>query len=150
MKVKDIMTKSVSACDGQTNLSSAAIMMWDGDCGILPVVDDKEKVIGVITDRDLSIAMATKNKLPGDILVGEIVEKGNVEACSPDDDVKKTLEKMAEHQIRRLPVVNKEGYVQGMLSMNDVIRHAQADSRELSDKDVLKALKSICSQHAMA
>lgn len=150
MKVKDIMTKSVSACDGQTNLSSAAIMMWDGDCGILPVVDEREKVIGVITDRDLSIAMATKNKLPADMVVGEIVEKGKVESCSPDEDVKKALEKMGEHQIRRLPVVNGEGRVQGMVSINDLIRHSKADSPELSDQDVLKALKAICSQHAMA
>jgi CBS domain-containing protein len=150
MKVKDLMTKSVSACDGQTNLSSAAIMMWDGDCGILPVVDEREKITGVITDRDLSIAMATKNKLPADVLVGEIVKKGNVEACSPDDDVKKALKIMGEKQIRRLPAVNEEGRLQGILSINDLIRHSQANSRELSDKDVLEVLKAISSKHAMA
>ncbi len=149
MRVKDVMTKSVTACDGQTNLSSAAIMMWDGDCGILPVVDEREKIIGVITDRDLSIAMATKNKLPTEVVVAEIVEKGNVEAISPDDDVKTALEKMGEHQIRRLPVVNAEGRLQGILSINDLIRHSKDDNHELSDQDVLKALKTICAQHVM-
>jgi CBS domain-containing protein len=150
MKVKDLMTKSVSACDEQTNLSSAAIMMWDGDCGILPMVDEREKVVGVITDRDLSLAMATKNRLSADILVGEIVEKGDIKACSPDDDVKKALKIMGENQIRRLPVVNEQGQIQGMLSINDLIRHSQADSGELSDKNVMEAMKAICSQQAVA
>jgi CBS domain-containing protein len=150
MKVKDLMTKNLNVCDGQTTLSSAAMMMWDGDCGILPVVDERETVIGVITDRDLAIAMATKNALPTDVPVGEIGRKEHVEACSPDDDVKKALEKMGKNQVRRLPVVNEEGRLQGILSINDLIRHAQADSRELSDKDVLETMKAICSPHAMA
>jgi predicted transcriptional regulator len=75
MKVKELMTKSVNACDEHTNLSSAAIMMWDGDCGVLPVVDGKEKMIGMITDRDLSIAMATKNEIPKDVLVEKLSKK---------------------------------------------------------------------------
>jgi CBS domain-containing protein len=150
MKVKDLMTKNLNVCDGQTTLSSAAIMMWDGDCGILPVVDEREKIIGVITDRDLAIAMATKNKLPAESVVGEIVEKGKVQACSPDDDVKTALAKMREHQVRRLPVVNAEGRLEGILSINDLIRHSKVDNRELSDQDVLTTLKAICSQHAMA
>ncbi len=150
MKVKDLMTKSVSTCDEQTNLSSAAIMMWDGDCGILPIVDEREKVVGVITDRDLSLAMATKNRLPTEIPVGEIVEKGDFKACSPDDDVKQALKIMGEHQIRRLPVVNEQGQIQGMLSINDLILHSQAESGDLSDKNVMEAMKAICSQQAIA
>jgi len=150
MKVKELMTKSVNACDEHTNLSSAAIMMWDGDCGVLPVVDGKEKMIGMITDRDLSIAMATKNEIPKDVLVGEIVEKGKIEAITPDDDVKRALELMGEKQIRRLPVVNEEGRLQGILSINDLIRYSTPDSPELSDQDVVKALKAISSSRAMA
>ncbi|MEX2490567.1 MAG: CBS domain-containing protein [Nitrospirales bacterium] len=150
MKVKDLMTKSASTCDEQTNLSSAALMMWDGDCGILPMVDERRKVVGVITDRDLSLAMASKNRFPADILVGEIVEKGDIVACSPDDDVKKALNIMGEHQIRRLPVVNEQGQIQGILSINDLILHSQAESGDLSDKNVMEAMKAICSQQAIA
>lgn len=150
MKIKDLMTKNLNVCDAQTSLSSAAMMMWDGDCGILPVVDDREKVIGVITDRDLAMAMATKNQLPADVRVGEISDKGQIATCAPDDDVKKALDLMREKQIRRLPVVNEDGRLQGIISINDFIRHCQADSRELSDQDVLGTLKAICSEHAMA
>jgi len=145
MNVKDLMTKSVSSCDRHTNLSAASLMMWDGDCGVLPVVDEGGKVMGVITDRDIAMALATKNKLPSDILVGEIVEKRRIDTCSPDDDVKKALEIMAEMQIRRLPVVSREGRLQGIFSINDAILHARTDSRELSDRDVLEAMKGICS-----
>lgn len=150
MKVKDLMTKSVSSCDRQTNLSAAAIMMWDGDCGVIPVVDEEEKVIGVITDRDIAMALATKNTPPADILVGEIVEKRKIDTCSPDDDVKHALEIMAEMQIRRLPVVSQEGHLEGIFSINDAILHARADSQELSDRDVLEAMKGICSHEVMA
>lgn len=149
MKVIDLMTKSVTSCDRHTNLSAASMMMWDGDCGVLPVVDEREKVIGVITDRDIAMALAKKNKLPSEVLVGEIVQKGRIDTCSPDDDVKRALEIMAEMQIRRLPVVSKEGHLQGLFSINDAILHARADSRELSDRDVLEAMKGICSQGVM-
>lgn len=144
MKVKDLMTKDVGACDPQTNLASAVVMMWDVDCGILPVVDEQNKIVGVITDHDLSLAMATQNKLPGDVMVGEILQEGTVETCFPDDDVKKPLKIMGQKQVHRLPVVDVEGCLQGMLSINDLFRHCQEDSRDLSDKDVLEAMKAIC------
>lgn len=150
MKIKDLMTNNLNVCEAQTSLSSAAMMMWDGDCGILPVVDEREKVIGVITDRDLAIAMATKNQLPADVRVGEISDKGQIVTCAPDDDVKKALDLMREKQIRRLPVVNEDGRLQGIISINDLIRHCQANSPELSDQAVLDTLKAICSEHAMA
>lgn len=150
MKVKDIMTKSVSSCDQQTNLSAASLMMWDGDCGVLPVMGEDTKIMGVVTDRDIAMALATKNKLPSDILVGEIVEKGRIDTCSPDDEVKKALGIMADMQVRRLPVVSQDGHLQGIFSINDAILHAKADSQELSDRDVLEAMKEICSHKASA
>ncbi len=114
------------------------------------MVDEREKVVGVITDRDLSLAMATKNKPSADILVGEIFEKGDIKACSPDDDVKKALKIMGEHQIRRLPVVNEHGQIQSTLSIYDLIRHSQAEGGELSDNNVMEATKAISSQEAVA
>lgn len=149
MKIKDLMTKNLNVCDAQTSLSSAAMVMWDGDCGILPVVDEREKVIGVITDRDLAIAMATKNALPADVRVGEISDRGPIATCAPEEDINKALSLMKEKQIRRLPVINEDGRLEGIISINDLIRHCQANSRELSDQAVLDTLKAICSEHVM-
>jgi predicted transcriptional regulator len=115
-----------------------------------PAGGGRKRNSGVITDRDLSIAMATKNKLPSDILVEEVLVRRHLEACAPDEDVKTALAKMRDNQIRRLPVIDAEGRLEGILSINDLIRHSKADSHELSDQDVLTAMKAICSDHAMA
>lgn len=64
MKVQDIMTPEVQSCGLDTNLSTAAKMMWDSDCGTLPVVSREGKVLGMVTDRDICMSVATKNKAP--------------------------------------------------------------------------------------
>ena len=73
MKVKDIMTGEPRACSLATNLAAAAALMLDGDCGILPVMEDG-KLMGVVTDRDMYIALATRNKRASEISVGEVVQ----------------------------------------------------------------------------
>ena len=87
MKVKDIMTSPVQYCGPEDNLSTIAKQMWDEDCGILPVVDDQGKVIGIITDRDICMSVATKNKLASDISVWETIS-GSVFSCHTDDELK--------------------------------------------------------------
>jgi CBS domain-containing protein len=72
MKVSEVMTKNVQFCTPETNLAAAAMQMWNGDCGALPVVDDDGSVIGMITDRDICIAAATKHQGVADIKVGEV------------------------------------------------------------------------------
>ena len=69
MKVKDLMTREPRTCSPDTTLASAAHLMWDGDCGILPVVDDGE-LVGVVTDRDMYIALATQNARASHLRVG--------------------------------------------------------------------------------
>ena len=71
MKIQNIMTTNVASCSPDTNLAAAAGLLWDYDCGSLPVVDRERKVVGVITDRDLCMAAATKNRLASEITVRE-------------------------------------------------------------------------------
>jgi CBS domain protein len=71
MKVRDLMTTDVKSCSSDTNLAAAASRRWEGDCGALPVVDDDGKFIGMITDRNICMAVATRPQLASDILVGE-------------------------------------------------------------------------------
>jgi len=146
MRVEDVMMRTPVSCTLETNLGTAAELLWSRDCGILPVLDAQQKVVGVITDRDLCIALGTRNRLPGDVTVKEVTS-GKVYSCRPEDDIHAALEIMARHKVRRLPVVNQDGRLQGILSMDNVVLHAEAaeagKAAELSPRDIVSTLKSI-------
>ena len=146
MKVRDVMMGTPAYCHSETNLGSAIELLWDRDCGILPIVDAQKKVIGVVTDRDLCVAMGTRGRLPGQITVGEVGAK-QVFSCRGEDNIHAALQTMAEHRIRRLPVVDKDGVLEGVLSMDNVVLHAESPSRgykpELSDHDIVNTLRQI-------
>ena len=139
MHVRDLMTSDVKTCRPETNLAEAVREMWEGDCGALPVVSDEGRVAGVITDRDICIAVATRGRSPDRIAVREVA-RDHVHTCLPDDDVTAALQTMKLHKIRRLPVVDAEGHLRGMLSLNDIVTHAGA----ASPTDVVSTLASIC------
>lgn len=146
MKVKDVMTHDVKTCLPDTNLAEAAMIMWDNDCGVVPVVLRDGKVIGMITDRDICMAVATKNRRTSDVAVSEVFT-GNLYACKPDDDIHDALKIMRAEQVRRLPVINVYGALEGLLSLNDVVLRAQeAKGRkaDLSYEDAINTLKAIC------
>jgi CBS domain-containing protein len=147
MKVIDVMTGTAFYCSPHTNLGSAAELLWNQNCGILPIVDN-QKVVGVVTDRDLFIALGTRNRLPAEITVGE-VSSGTVHLCYADEDIHTALETMAREKVRRLPVINRKGILQGVLSMDDIVIRAEPRKpgvlSELSYEDVMGALKKIYS-----
>ena len=120
MKVKDLMTPEPRTCAPSTNLAEAAALMLDADCGILPVVDDNGKLAGVVTDRDMYIALATRNTLASQLIVGDVA-RAQVFTCGPDDDVHTALTTMKQHHVRRLPVEGFAGTVAGIVSMNDIL-----------------------------
>jgi CBS domain-containing protein len=118
--------------------------MLDGDCGILPVVADG-KLVGVVTDRDMYIALATRNKLASDITVGEVVQTP-VHTCGPDDDVEAALGTMKQHCVRRLPVEGFGGTIMGIVSMNDIVL-ASGPRKPVRDTEVVSTLQAICAHH---
>ncbi len=146
MNVQEIMTYNVKCCFLDTRLSAAATMMWDSDCGALPVLNAQRHVLGMITDRDICMAAATKSKPTWDITVWEAVS-GKVYTCQMSDDVHTALDIMEREKIRRLPVLDEDGILQGMLTMNDLIlaasEHKNRSAWELSSKDVIRTLKTI-------
>lgn len=107
MKVTEIMTAAPRTCTPDTTLAAAANLMWEGDCGILPVVDDGE-LVGVVTDRDMYIALATRNARASQVRVGAVATK-TVSACQPEDEVEAALATMKRARVRRLPVVDAAG-----------------------------------------
>jgi CBS domain-containing protein len=144
MKIKEIMTTKPKTASRDTTLAAAAHLLWGADCGILPVVDGG-KLVGVVTDRDMYVALATRNKPATQITVGE-VSTGKVWACGPDDDVHAALDTMASQRVRRLPVT-QDGALLGIISMNDLVLAAGAE-KEVRNDEVVATLKAICAHHA--
>lgn len=147
MKVKDIMTRDPSVCDLNESLAEAARMMWEADCGVLPVLKDGKEVVGLITDRDICMAMAMRDSNPATVSA-EAVITGEVYSVEPEDEIQKALELMQQHRVRRLPVVDSEGELKGMLSMNDIVlkaeRKGDGKTPEIRYADVVDTYKAIC------
>lgn len=151
MKVQELMTSNPQTCGPDTNLAAAAMLMWDGDCGTLPVVADGGRIVGMVTDRDICIAAATKHRDASDISVGEVIT-GKVFSCVPEADVREALKIMQEEKVRRLPVIDERGSLKGILSMNDVVLKAEETGKDsaISYADVVDTFKSICGYGALA
>ncbi len=151
MKVKEIMTADAKVCVLTNSLADAAGLMWENDCGILPVVAEGGKVVGLVTDRDICMAAALKGRQLVNIAVEDTIS-GKVFSCKPDDDVHVALKTMQENRVRRLPVVAADGTLKGVLSMNDVVLKAEEAKEkkppQLSYSDVVNTFKSIC-QHRL-
>ena len=146
MKVKEIMTSDVKSCGLDTNLAAAAEIMWQNDCGALPVTDGGGNVVGMITDRDICIAAATRARSEGDITVREVLSKP-LRSCSPADDIRSAMETMKAQQLRRLPVVDGDGRLSGILSLHDIAVQARGkQAAGISPNDVLDAFISITAQ----
>ena len=146
MKVKDVMTGTPYYCDFETNLASATELMWIGNCGFLPVMGQNGKIIGVITDRDICIALGTRNRLPGDVRVRDVISN-RLFACSPEDDVHVALRRMEEGGVRRLPVTEANGTLVGVISMDDLLVRAETAGigkrPELATEEVVKTYRAI-------
>ena len=143
MKVKEIMTPNAKAIWLTESLSDAAQLMWENDCGALPIIKDGRKVIGMITDRDICMAVAIRDTNPSGVSVEEVMT-GQVYSINPEDEVDLALKAMQEHKIRRLPVVNAEGELEGILSMNDVVLNAKRKGDSIAYGDVVKTYQAIC------
>ena len=144
MLVKSIMTSEVESCAPDTTLAAAARIMSNRDCGIVPVLDSQRKLLGVITDRDVCLAVATRFRSPEELPVRDVMTQ-KVYTCSPDDDTRTVLNVMKNHAVRRVPVVTADGRLNGVISIDDLV--LRADSHKgaaVSDEHVLDALKSIC------
>jgi CBS domain-containing protein len=145
VKVKDIMTPNPRVCAPDTTVAEAAHLMWEGDCGILPVVDDGE-LVGVVTDRDMYIALATRNERASQLRVGAVATR-NVATCTAEDYIDTALAVMKEKRIRRLPVVGFGNSVLGVLSLNDILRSANSGKVR---NEVVDTLQAICAHHHAA
>ncbi len=120
LKVRDIMKIDAAFCQTTDNLMRVADTMRQRDCGIVPIVDENKKLVGVLTDRDLCLVVVARNRKASDIEALEII-KGKVVACAAEDKLEDALRKMRRHQIKRLVVVGEENELIGIFSITDVL-----------------------------
>lgn len=143
------MTTAVKSCGPYDTLNRAAQIMWENDCGAVPVVDHDTRVVGMITDRDLCMAAYTQGVLLNHSQVNGAMSK-DIIVCGPAQDIATAEKLMREHQVRRLPVVDDKERLVGILSLNDIARYAdrerasKARKRQIKDTEVVQTLGAIC------
>ena len=130
MKVKDIMTKDVVIANSTDNVLTVAKLMKHHNIGAIPVVENAEKVLGMITDRDIVLNMADYNFDPANTMVTKLMSN-KVYSVRPEADLSSAIALMKKQQIRRLPVIEEEKLV-GMLSLGDIAVHSNYDE-EISE-----------------
>lgn len=123
MKVSDLMTTDVRSCWSNEALDRAAKLMWESDCGSLPVLDQNGRVVGMITDRDVCMAAYTQAQLLARIPVSRAMS-AELFSCNPDEELDNVEKRMRSHKIRRLPVLDDEGHLRGILSLADIAQRA--------------------------
>jgi CBS domain-containing protein len=120
--IRDLMTTNPRSLESGSTVIEAARLMRDEDAGIIPVVEG-EKLVGTVTDRDIAIRVVAEGKSPESITVGEIASRKLV-TIDPQQDLDEALRLMARHQIRRLPVVEEDGRLVGIVAQADIARNA--------------------------
>jgi CBS domain-containing protein len=138
------MAKSASFCGPESTLEEASFLMRKYHCGFLPVVGDGGNVIGVVTDRDMCIALGTRNRKPSDVHVWDVMPR-KLFSCMEGDDIHCALKTLREGRIRRLPVVDRDSVLVGVLSVDDILLHApeqlvRKDMRIFQKRGAPKAL----------
>lgn len=154
MKVRDLMTTNVASAPSHEPLTTAARLMWECDCGTIPVVDSaSDRVIGMITDRDICMATWSKDRAPSAISISEAMSR-DLFYCSPDDKISSAATLMRSKQIRRLPVLNTEGRLVGIISLADIVTQSQtagsrASAIEVAPNEIAATLARICEPRPM-
>ncbi len=147
MNVGQLMTQNVRACHAEDTLNIAAQIMWENDCGCVPVVDAERRVVGMLTDRDICMAAYTQGGALRALRVSSAMAK-KVHACKTEDALSAAEELMQARQIRRLPVVDADGHLVGIISLNDIAREAEreraARKKEVTTEEIGLALAAIC------
>lgn len=121
-RVEACATREVGTCAVDDSLARAMRVMWERDCGCVPVIDDQDRLAGVLTDRDIAVAAFTRGRALSELRVGDTMAS-LVYTCRLDEPLSAALARMGNHQVRRLPVVDGSGRLVGILALSDVLRN---------------------------
>jgi CBS domain-containing protein len=147
MKVENVMKQPAQTCRAEDALNRAAQLMWEHDCGCVPIVQDDGCVVGMLTDRDICMAAYTRGA-PLTALRVQDAMSGTICACHPQDTVADAERIMRANQVHRLPVIDAGGRLVGILSLNDLaqeaVREAAKRRRDVSLAEIGETLGIVC------
>ena len=153
MKAETVMQRNVQTCQPDDTLRSAARIMCESNCGCVPVVDEWNRLVGMITDRDICIAAYRSNQPLAEIPVSSVMTT-RIFSCAPGGSLDRAEATMRDHQVRRLPVVGPVGELLGLLSLTDIAREADRERgqpvREVTWTEVGYTLLSVTRPRAPA
>lgn len=145
LTAREIMTRGVKTVRRDSPLREVAQIMKDEDCGVVPIVDEKGSLVGIITDRDLVIRAFTGGKNLDQLRAGDVMTD-DVECVHPDEDIHSIIALMGKRQIRRIPVVERDDRVIGIISMGDIANRADYDEELQEALDRVSSKRSFWSR----
>jgi predicted transcriptional regulator len=141
------MTRNVQTCRALDDLNRAAQIMWESDCGVVPIVDEEGSPVGMITDRNVCMSAYIKGSTLRSLRVRDAMAS-HVISCSQNATIETAMELMSELRVRRLPIVDSQGKLVGLLSLNDLAREARRQRMAAGDStlagELADALGAIC------
>ena len=145
MRAEDLMTSPAVTCHINDTLNVAARLMWDHDCGAIPVVRDDGKLAGIVTDRDICMAAYTQGRPLSAIPISSVMSE-HVVSAHRDDKLGAIEQLMMKHQIRRIPIVDDGDTPIGMLTLNDLaIESARPNTRiKNAVSKIAQTLAAVC------
>jgi len=146
MKVREAVRRPVKSCTPLSSLEDVARLMWEGDHSAVPVVDPHGKAVGLLSDREIAVALAAKNRGASHVLVRELLGEDFV-TCTPDDDLAVAAQKMREHRLRSLAIIEPDRSLFGVLSVEDLAHAAKVSDAQaspaISYEEVVQVLKAV-------
>jgi CBS domain-containing protein len=131
--IRDVMTRSPRTIDSAASAVDAARLMRDEDVGLIPIVES-DRLVGTVTDRDIAVRLVAEGKSPETTRVADIASRELV-TIDPGQDVDEAMRLMSKHQVRRLPVVEEDGKLVGIVAQADIAKHvAAAQTGEVVEK----------------
>jgi len=155
MKVKDVMTPKVSTCFISDNLAAATQLMWENDCGCVPVLNEHAQVVGMVTDRDVCMAVFFQGASMSEIKVSTVMSK-QLFVCTSDDDLSAAEKIMIEKKVRRLPVLDMQARLVGLLALSDIATRADQEcaqrtmTRTVTDAEVARLAAAVSKRRRAA
>lgn len=145
LTAREIMTRGVKTVRRDAPLREVAQLMKDEDCGVVPIVDERGCLVGIVTDRDLVIRAFTGGKSPDQLRASDVMTD-DVECVHPEEDIHSIISLMGKRQIRRIPVVERDDRVIGIISMGDIANRADYDEELQEALDRISSKRSFWSR----
>lgn len=141
-RLNAIMSEPVQTCSSRDSLNAAAQIMWETDCGAVPVVDAEGRLCGIVTDRDMCMAAYTQGALLSGISVADVMSRP-VHTCRGEDSIERAVSLMADAQVRRLVVIDEDGHPRGMIALADIARNSSLVGQREAEGMVFQLLRAV-------